>query len=797
MPRYGSERITPNQAVDSSKSANIALPVQANLADVHGQGSAMFAVGRALSGMSADMAQQAAQDASRRQATQAAADKKAGAAKAAEHAVTGVAPTEWLDTANKVALASYEETDGINAVDRFKQSLQPELAKLHGSQADIDALIRDRSEAFIADNKMGDTTKAAFMTGLAKTQNGIKEDFLKGSIKESLNREEESSVALLASGIRDKSMLTPEGSKGFRTYLQGKGMDDTEIDGIVVKAATAALASGEGDIPAVQAMLKTASGPDGMPLADGMHKSELDSAAKAGASIQKAQQEKAQFADKANMIQGYDQITDRGIVPGMDRLIADAKKYGMSAEWPTEVRNRAQAAQERFAAEHAKDAEHRAASDLWDSYTPLKAAASDVKTTDLAKIGNERFAAAFKAGDAAAMTKLLVHSADTHAPIGVLKPLMAQLDPSNPDQAAAIYKVYDIQRHISPENAAALLDSKTLGQIKEYEYNVEMHGMTPKEAWGAVKSGTNLDTHVIEANTKEAMKIVAKKGMTDFNDSPWYSFSSNTPIANKSELDTAYRLAVVDAVKKGVLPEIAAQSAMDEVAAKYTRVGNRMVRTYGTGDGKEAQTAAAMTDMGKVLKDQLVSANEVDKDADVFFAPIKGSPNTWRLQEASPGGVPMDATRPVLDANGKPTGEREFIDVIPSNLRAAHSAWQAQETDKKTRNTQAFSQFGISANDLTPEEAKRITAQLDPSKREINLPSYAGPAQRAVLEGQRAFDAANVDALSMPGVGSKMTQEYRAAHAGDAAAKRKAALKYTNDPSNHLETFGAFINRIK
>jgi hypothetical protein len=100
MPRFEAQRVTSRPAVDSSQSANIALPVQADLNAVRGQGSAMWAVSSALSGVLADKSQKDQRLAAQRQAQAdddaRQSESKLGAAKAADHEINGVDQHEWL-----------------------------------------------------------------------------------------------------------------------------------------------------------------------------------------------------------------------------------------------------------------------------------------------------------------------------------------------------------------------------------------------------------------------------------------------------------------------------------------------------------------------------------------------------------------------------------------------------------------------------------------------------------------------------------------------------------------------------
>jgi hypothetical protein len=267
MPRNDARRVTQRQQIDSSQSANVALPMQASLNGITQSGAAMFALGRALSGMGDQMGQQAQQDARALAEKNTKDSKTAGAAKAAEKNVTGVEPADWLSNANQIERESYQETDGINAVGRFEQSIQPELARLEPG-ANIDEFVQQHAEKFLEDNQLPEKTKQTFLSGLSKSQENLKSAYLKQSLAESLKRNEESTSALLVSGLQNGSASNPEGFAKWRAYAEGKGMHDDEIDAMAVNAVKAALQSGDVDTEKAMALLKSASAPGRPVLAD-------------------------------------------------------------------------------------------------------------------------------------------------------------------------------------------------------------------------------------------------------------------------------------------------------------------------------------------------------------------------------------------------------------------------------------------------------------------------------------------------------------------------------------------------
>lgn len=764
MPRFEAQKITPRQVVDSSQSANIALPVQASLAPVRGHGGAMWAVSEALSGVLASKAAKARQDADRHQRqadAQAEADQKeAGVVKAAEKDVTGTVDNDWLSAASATARDSYLETDGINAVDRFHDSIRADLAKMPPG-ANIDDFLKVSSGEFIQTNGLQGKAKDAFMVGLSREQDTIKQSYLKQSIAESMKREEEGAGALLVTGMTKGNMLAPEGYATWRTYNASKGMSDDELDTIAVNAVKASLASGDVDTAKAMALLQTPSAPGRPVLAEvPEHKEELRLAAQRGETVQKEKAQKARYdSEVADTVQ-VDALVEKGIL-SKDRAMAWGKANDKTAAQVAAKLSASRDSATRFAAKTVKAQKDRTADLYWRDHDALAENRAGLTPDDIGKAGDRAFTASLQSGDDSQVQAVLEHSARTGAPIPALKGILtSSIDPSDPQRATRYVSIYERMQHISPEWAARQVDDKTLATITQYQ-TAKMLGADDDQAWSKVKMGTNLDQATIATNLTAAMKLVAKDAPKDFDDGGW--FGADTPIANLSELDTAYRLSVRDMVQAGASPEVAAKAALTRVKSSFIRVGDRMVRNYGLGDGMDEQTSAAMTDVSKVWKDKLVASNVVGKDDPVWFVPVPGSPNTWRLKYFAAGGVPLDVTHEVahVGADGKEHTAAAFVDIIPSAVRVNHAAWKKQEDDKKVRNVQTFEATGYSPEDLTPDVVARLGKLLATQGKPL------APGDKSPY----ATDPANI-------------------------ARREKAAKlhgYVTNTANQLQTFADFI----
>ncbi|MHB1058064.1 MAG: hypothetical protein ACYC0F_09305 [Rhodanobacter sp.] len=724
----------------------------------------MWAVSSALNNIAATKAAKAQRDADERQReadAQAEADQKeAGVAKAAEKNVTGAVDNDWLTAASDTARDSYMETDGINAVDRFHTSIQADLAKMPPG-ANIDDFLRVSSGEFIQTSGLQGKAKDAFVVGLSREQDSIKQKYLKQSIAESMKREEEGAGSLLVTGMTKGNMLSPEGYATWRAYNAGKGMSDEDLDTITVNAVKAALAAGDVDTVKAMALLQTPSAPGRPVLADvPEHKEELQLAAKRGETVREEKAQKERYdAEIADTVQ-VDALADKGIL-GTARATAWGKANNKTAAEVAAKVNSSREAQERLAAKTAKAQKERGADLRWRNHDAITENRDGFTPDDIGKAGDRAFTAALQSGDDSRIQSVLDHSARTGAPIPALKGILTDsIDENDPQRASKYVAIYERMQNISPEWAARQLDDKTLARVTQYQTE-KMLGASDAQAWSRVKMGTNLDTETIHKNVTEAMKLVAKDAPTEFPSEHFWQ--SDTPIANQSELDTAYRLSVKSMVQAGASPEVAAKSALARVKSSYIRVGDRMVRSYGTGDGLGEQTSAAMTEASVMWKDKLVASNTVGKDDPVWFVPVPGSENKWRLKYFAAGGVPLDVTHEVtkVGADGKEHTTTEFVDVIPSAARANYTAWKKQEDDKKVRNAQTFKATGYDPEDLTPDAVARLDKLLAIQGKPLD-PNDQTPY---------AKDPANI-------------------------ARRAEATKlrgYVTDPANQLQSFADFI----
>lgn len=767
--------VTQRVQIDSSQSANVPLPVQANLMGVTAQGGAMFALGEALNNMSARVSRQGIMDAHDREVANTKASKEAGAAKAAENDVTGDAPDDWLKNANDIEKESYQETDGINAVGRFERSIQPELAKL-GPDDDIDAFLQQHAEKFLDANALPGKSRQTFMVGWARSQDRIKDAYLRQSLAESLKRNEKSTSALLVSGIQDGTFLSPVGYARWRQHAADKGMHDDEIDGLAVDAIKASLQSGDVDIEKARALLQVPSA-EGRPiLADvPQYKQEIQLAAAAGERIQKQRRIDAQKAEFTDVAMQLNDSADRGVLSD-HRIEAMREKFDQSPEWAVGLHNRNREAIQRAEVATTKAEEDSKALAEWHSYDSAHAFQAGYSDTKMGEAGDRALRSAMDSGDQSKVFAVIDHAMRTGAPIKSLGTILTRgIDPSNPQQATRYAQVYERARNISPTRAAGLIDDATRVKLTQWE-NAKMLGSTDMEAWGKVSQGANVDQAVAGKITTEAMKLVAKKLPTDFNDGGW--FGHDTEIANGAELQSRARRKVIDMVQAGADAQTAADAAVQWVGDNFIKSGNRMVQAYGTGDGMNAVTSEAVTEVGKLWKEKLVAENAADPDAEVWFAPVQGAPNRWRLMEQTPYGynAPVVHNTTTTDPDGTRHTEPQFVDIIPSAARLNYTAWKKQEEDKKIVNASTARHFDLPDDALTLDTVQSIHSILD--SRESQLARNATFPEMVAGQDPEQYAKARRDFTAR-------TDEQRRA--------LENARSFYGDSSNRVQSFAEFL----
>jgi len=465
-------------------------------------------------------------------------------------------------------------------------------------------------------------------------------------------------------------------------------------------------------------------------------------------------------------------LADKGLL-GFQQAEAIRRRHPLhlTPEWSASIASQSAEAAERLAKERAAEQRKRAAGLEWDNYETLRTTATDFTKKELDDAGNERFTEGLtdflKNGNKDKLNAVLMHAARSGAPLPDLKTVLGNIDENNTAQAGKLVEVYETLQHISPAYAARQIDDKGLAKITMYQQQKMLFGATDEQAWSAVKMGTSVDQEVVNKRLADFSKKADKEIPKDFGDHSWNPFVSNTPIQNRAELETAYRLTARNLIQQGFDTDTALAAAKKRVDATFIRVGDRMVRNYGTGDGNDAATSSAMTEASNTVKEQLIKANAVGKDDPVWFVPVPGQEGVWRLKYFAAGGVPLDVTRPVTrkGPDGREHTETDFIDVNVNQMRSAHGAWEAQEKRKATANAQTLSKLGVADEPLTNERAQKL-----------------------IKEHERAATAPD----DTTGYGLQMK-----AQTGMGSQERaKQLINYANDPKNQVQSFGDFLTTL-
>lgn len=763
MPRETSTRIDARQVIDTSQSSNVPLQVAARTDSV-GRNSAGWAIASALTSYAAGMGGVAA----RQQEAKDKAEHDAGKAASAEQGATGVAPA--VEGHDSSWVAGYRESEGERLATEFNQQVAVKMARLEPG-TDPNKFYQDELNKYLDESQLHDQSRATFMAEALKGKQPLTEKFYLSSDAEAMKREEENFKATVTGRVSQDGFLTPAFVDEFRQKAAERGMHDNVIDHLLIEGVLPVISSGKGDITKTVETLQKSLGDHGAVLND-LFREKIDLAAKQGQAAKDAEAKKADDDAVAQDMFNAGQLANKGLL-GFQQAEAIRRKHPLhlTPEWSAGIAARSAAEAERLAKERAKEQRERQAGLEWDNYDTLRTTAKDFTAKELNDAGNARFGAAVNnfltTGDKTQLSAVLAHAARTGAPLPDIKTVFGNIDENNTAQATKLVNLYEIAQHTSPAWAARQVDDKTLAKITMFQKQKMLFGADDQQAWSAVKMGTNVDPAIVNQRLADFAKKADKVIPKDFGDHAWNPFTKNTPIANRSELETAYRLTAKNLIEQGFDTDAALDAAKKRVDASFIRVGDRMVRNYGTGDGMDQLTSEAMTNASASIKDKLVANNTVGKDDPVWFVPVPGQEGVWRLKYFAAGGVPLDITQPVTrkGADGKDHTTNEFIDVNVADMRAAHSAWSAQEKKKEVTNTQTLSKLGLPADPLTPEQAQKLAKQ------------HEGAATRP--------DDTSGYGLSMKAKTGMGSQD-----------RAKAVLKYVNDPSNQMQTFGEFINNL-
>ena len=701
MPRVDHLRITSRQPIDSSKSANIPLEVRASQDDVRGAGSAMWGVADALNGL----ARAGTYIARERQNQKDKQDTTDGTAAAAQRAVTGESPS--LEGMSKAYVRAYQQTDGLRLADDFGKSIAPELAKLEPG-ADVDRFIQDKASEFVSRSDMKEEARKSFMVSVARAQTGWKDQHMRRSITESMKREEENLGALATSGIRDGSLLTPDGLKGFHQTLGSRGLSDTEANEVIAQAFVASMASGEAEPQKAMEVLKTPLGDDGVSISDiPAFKAQFDAASKRGQSVIDSRQQKAQAGELTHVYERLYDKADQGILSDHE-IDAVREKYNRTPEWAASMHNRNREAQQRFAHQQQKDvdAAHLVATGMSGDPAAIAMAGRDKVGAAMSKM----FAKAYAAGDNVHLLRILSAITAANAPLPVLGDYFAQFDPSDVKRAQEIINLRNMLEAQSSTYAGQYIPPKVAAMMHRYDSETQVMGLSPAQALQKIaQTQPILDNGATRALVAKAIKDNHSLIPTDFDDNPFYK--SDTPIANQAYVDARVKDIAAEMVATGqVSPKDAVQHAVARFKATNVRVGDMYIPVP---NGTPREVGTAFTELGKDWKDRLVKDGKVDEDAMVFWLPAVNDPSKWVLMRNDDGVSRAVVTK---DKSGTP----DFVELSAEQVMLKYHHWSADKARKEIEWKQGLRQLALPnwSHEEASEKAKAIATGSDLPKEQ-------------------------------------------------------------------------------
>jgi hypothetical protein len=699
MPRTTTTPITPRQPIDSSRSANVALPVVASQGDVAGYGSAMFGVARALNGLAGsvgDVAEIRRRAAARQKEEQDRYDAEQGKEAAAKRAVTGEVPD--LQGFSDAYVQSYQQTDGLRTAGEFENQLLPKLSRLEPGQ-DVDKFIQDEAGKYAESTGMPEETSRTFMAAVAHQQDGWKQQYLKQSIAESLKRDEESLASVAVDQFQKGILTTPEGLQSFRQLVAHKGMTEDEGNALLVKAAVAAMADGKTDVEKVRGALSGIKvGTDGGSLIDvPEYKQDLDLAAKRGLSIQDEERKKAQEGALTRDYMHASDKADQGILsdPAIEAMRA---KYDLSPEWAVGMHNRNREAQEKAAKQYAVNDIKRQARQLAYTGSALEIEAFGRRYVEEAS--GELLHEAVQTGDLNNVKRLAVAMSQNGTPWPAMKSVLDSINTADSKRATQLAQLYETVASVSPDYANKLVGSDTKAKLDRYIRETRSYGADPAQAWEKVRNAEVIAPEILSKQMGQVWTARKADLPTDFDDTSRFNpFTRDTKIQNQAQVQSeVYRLTreLLSTGQYADEPAKAFDAAWEKYKANHIRVGNQYVPTFGTTEHVEPQTAQAMTDYSAAFKEKLVANGQLDAEDEVWFRPDPNSPGKWTAFEMV-GGVPFPMTK-----------DGALVQVNPNAVRADHAVWKDIEDRKQKTLRQGLNKLGIS--DLSGDDEPTLRA---------------------------------------------------------------------------------------
>lgn len=717
MPRSAQEQIAKRQVINSSQSANVPLQVTAGLGQVSGAGAAMWGVASALRGLAGagvGIAKEEQHRAKVQQVAQAKQDFADGKAAAQERAVTGQAPD--LEGMSQTYVQAYQQTDGLRLADDFGNQLQPELAKLEPG-ADVNKFIQDKANQFLQDNVQDDTARQSFMAAVAHAQPQWKDQYLRGSIAESMKREGENLGALATTGIHSGALLTSDGLKQFYDTMGARGLSETEAHQVLAQAYTASIAAGEGDIGKMMEVLKTPLGSDGTVLADvPAFKSQFAAAAKRGQAIIDANLRKSQAGELTHVYEHLYDKADQGILSDHEIDVV-REKYKLTPEWAAGMHNRNREAQQRFAKEQAKgasDAELIAAGMSGDN---LRIAAAGLNKVGAAM--SAWAAKAYMSGDVQQFVKIVKNGTAANAPMPILGDVFKQFDPSDVKNAEKALTIYDALDAQSAAYAGQYVPPKVAAMFKRYHTMVNTFGFSPEQALQNLAQQQPLDSGVAHAMASKAIKANASIIQTDFNDNPFYK--SDTKIANMGYVRQQVQDIATEMASSGHLD---GKDLVEAAWKKFTETNIKVGDVYQpVPTGARKDVGPALTELGNNWKDKLVKEGKMPEDSITYWQVAANDPGKWVLMRNDDG-----SARAVTDPK---TG---FVEVSADDVATKYHKWQSDTSRQEATRAQGLRQLGLGSIDPKDTAAlKAAAAQQAAAPQDYSLSDIL-----AVREGRKS-----------------------------------------------------------
>ncbi|MBS7457696.1 hypothetical protein [Coralloluteibacterium stylophorae] len=674
--------------------SRVNLGVYASQREAAGSGGAMWALADALNGVShiaADRAQKSNRE-----------DYDAGQLAEQEENATGALTPEASARieASKFALRGYQEAQGLRKAEGLGRALQQRAATME-PDADFESVINEETNKLL--EGAPEWQRKTLLPGIQRTVAGARDAWATQQLQELQVRQKEEIGSFLVSGIRDGSLMTPEGYQAAMAYMDEHSMiQDDERDDLFAASFGELLASGEVDPDAAVAFLSERRG-DAPGLAEQpQYREGLLKAAEHGKTMRAAQAKAQAEAQRSSTMLTFDDQIERGYLDS--KAVFDAERAGvLSSSDNVALHRRLDARREKLR----KEAEKKAK----DNFNLNAALTGDPTALALAGEGaatavNDALKKLYTAKDTPTFARLTQRAAQNGVELRFLNNMLEAFDPKNPTSArASIEMMSDLRAQGGEAALARNLTPANYARLEQYEFLTKEMGQTPEQAYSQMAMTQPKDPIQVSAEARALLRNLDFDGPGFFSSTTTVSAGGDAEYVVPSEIknpdvfraDLERRLPVI--MQNTTLP---ADKAL-EVAIKQSSRYLRTINGYATfTKGLPEAAVPVVEETSDYIKSKLVEAGRLDDTDDLIPHELSNGRFTFFTSQGLP----------VTDPD---TGV--MVEINPRELMAARSSFNAEQVnaeaasarDERTAGLRSSAQLlgGRGGNLMLSEDLRR------------------------------------------------------------------------------------------